>query len=522
MSTIIRYNGVNPLGTRTPFVSTEVVLSDNNGYVSQTDRYTISGSRPRPACNTNFAAYKADIDYICSVFQLQFKPFEVIQDGVVIFRNEQSIIRSITFPESSFNSFYNYEIVIDCIRSFEGLGIVDPQETYETSQGDSPVTTIKHTISCRGVGPGEIAVDNAARFVEERRIGILPVAFAESEENILYPATLSRVYSLNRSTGEVSLVTTYLYNEEDVDPQYSYSVLTYTCELSENPEETTITISGNMQGNAVDGDDEMEQARYRFEQTDWQAIAQLEWQNFGGTTLLGDHTQFSVNENPLTAEVSFTLVWNTNSQEGAYLQENWTILRSYEGEPTCFRYQAVAKTDFGCVGQKFAAVKALADSTNFVNRAQILWNKYGTGESLSTVARSQSRTESPFAGTISFEITYCHENSQSCGCIENFTYTLSFVEPIELYVSQPLLRGMGIYATQDLGIKNRAKFSIQGTARRAKCFTIEQARANIRTRINFISLYYFPRNDKILEEAQIEMTEFGDSISFNYSWSGAA
>lgn len=520
MSTIVKYNGVNPFGNRTPFVSTEVVFENNNGYISEVDRYTLTGTRPRPSCNASFSEYKADIDYLLSVFHLNFKSFQIIENGITIFYNAESVVRSITFPETSFKSFYQYEIVIDCFKSFEGLGVVNPTETYETSQEDSPLTTIRHSISCRGIGPN--AVINAAKFIEARRIGILPIAFAGSEDDILYPATRSRNYSINRLTGEVSLVTVYLYNEEDVDPQYSYSVISYTCELSQNNEETTITISGSLQGNAVDGDDEMEQARYRYEQTDWQALAQMEWQNFGGQTVLGDNTQFSVSENPLTAEVSFSLTWNTNSQEGAYLKESWSVIRNYEGQATCFRYQGLVKDDSGCVGQRFAAVQALFNSTNFAARAAIIWNKYGTGEALSSVAKSQTKTSNPFAGTMSFEVMYCHDPAQSCGCAENMNYSMSFVEAIEQFSSKPILRGRGIYVTQDLGLKNRKKFTIQGSARRSKCCTLEQAKSNIKTRLNFICAMYFAEQDKILESAQIESTDSGDNISFNYSWSAAA
>lgn len=515
MAVIIQYNGVNPFTSRPPEeVSCEIVFQDNNGYISQIDRYTISGTRPRPACNTNFAAYKADMDALLAAFRLQFKKFEVIENGSTVFESNNCIVNSISFPETNFKSFYRYAIVIDCYRSYQSLGIENPEETYETSQNDSGITNITHNVSCRGVGPK--GVESAIAFIDSRKDNIIPQAYAESAA--LYPAVLTRNYSINRLTAEVSLTTTYVYNEDGTE---QYCTLTYTCELQENEDSTTITIQGNFQGNSINGSNEMDKARARFNATDWQALAQTEWQNFGGVTLLGDHIQFSVNENPLTAEVSFTLTWDTNTKEGVYIQENWTVSRNYEGEPTCFTYRGVVKTDFGCIGQRFEAVKALANSTNWQNRIAILWSQYGTGESLSSVARSQSRTESPFAGTISVEITYCHDPTQSCGCFENMDYNLSFEEPIEQYVSQPILRGRGRYATQDLGLKNRRKFSISGQARRSKCCTVEQAKSSIKTRLNFISSFYFNYSDKILEAAEMEATDSGDTISFNYGWSAA-
>lgn len=514
----IFYNSINPFDERVPFVSSEVVFEDNNGYISRVDRYTLSGTRERPSCNPNFAEYKTDIDYLLSVFHLNFKKFEMKENGRTFFLCDQAQVKSITFPETSFQSFYRYEIVIDCIQSYENLGIVNPQETYETSQDDSPVTTIRHNVSCRGVGPN--AVNNAKSFVDSRRAKIIGMSFAGDDTDDSKFVKISRNYNVNRLTGEVSLTTTYLYNEENVTD--NYSVITYTCEISNSIEDSTITISGQIQGNSIDGESELTKTKSKFDEIDWQALAQLEWENWGGQTSLSEAVEFSVNEDPFTAQVSFSLSWSTNVQEGPYIQESWTVSRDYTGEPTCFTYRGTVRDDSGCVGQRFAAVEALFAATNFQGRVANLWAKYGTGESLSYVARSQSVSSNPFVGTKTFEITYCHDPGSNCGCAENMTYTMSFVEPIQQYSSQPILKGAGRYSTQNLGIKNRRKFSIQGTARRAKCCTVEQTKSNIKTRLNFLMNLYFAQNDRILEEAEIDNSDTGDNLSFNYTWSAAA
>lgn len=520
MPATITYNGLNPFGARTPLIEQSVVFADNNGYISEVDRFTLTGTRPRPFCNATFADYKNDIDYIINSFHLQFKEFKVIENGGTIFSFPTAQIRSISFPQSSYQTFYEYEIVIDCVKSYENLGIIEPQETYEISQEDSPATTIRHSISCRGIGAS--GVENAATWVEQKRISILPWSVTGNDSGILYPVTLSRNYSVNRLTAEVSLTTVYLYNEEDLNPQYSYSVFTdISCELSENENGTTITIQGSFQGNSVDGNDEMDQARYRFEQTDWQALAQKEWEGWGGASILGDHISFSVNENPLTAQVDFTMVWDSNSGESPYIQENATVIQSIEN-PTCFRYQAVIKSDRGCAGQKFEELETLFESTNWTNRAIAMWGKYGTGETLSLIPKAKSVTKNKFSPSISVELQFCHDPAQTCGCAENLTYTLAFVDDIEQYVAQPVFRGHGNYVIQDLGFKNRKKFTIQGSARTSKCCTVEQAKFSIKNRLNFLCAQYFPGNDKILDSGNIEESKTGDVLNFNYVWSAAA
>lgn len=539
MSTIIRYNGVNPFLDRTPFVSTEVVFQDNNGYSSRIDRYTISGTRPRtqiapvydpdtglttrfPCAPFTFSDVNRDIQDLINIFHLNFRLFEVVENGNVIFSCPQAIIRSISFPENTFRSFYPFEIVIDCIRSYQDLGIVEPVDIYETSQDDSYVTTIKHTVSCRGVGPAQVAIENATQFVENARTNLLYESFAGSVNELFYPATRSRNYSINRLTGEVSLTTTYIYDEEHNNPTFGYPVLTWTCSIEQSDGQTIVTINGNSLGNSVDGDDEMEQARFRFDNVDWQAIAQSEWEKSGGATILAENTGFTVDENPLTSEVSFSLTWNSDSENGAYIQDSSTVMRSYDGNPTCFRYRGTVKMDRGCAGARFQEVKNLFEATNFTVRALQKWDKYGTGEKLSVVPRQKTVTTNEFAGTISFEVEYCHSPFDDCGCAENMIYSFDFTASIQQYSPQPVLRGRGRYIVQNLGFKNRRKFSIQGQARRAKCCNLEQAKANLKTRINLISAQYFTVPDKILEEARIENDLIGDLLSFTYSWSGAA
>lgn len=513
MATIIRYNGVNPFGTRTPEVSKEELLESPNGYISNVERYTISGTRPRPSCNAGFTAYYADMEYILSSFKDQFKTFEIVENGVPLVTKTNCIIRSVSFPESSYVSFYEYEIVIDFFKTFDNLGVVEPEETYETSQEDSSITTLRHTISCRGVGPN--AYLNAKAFLDLRIANFFVPTIVGKANVTVSPVLLSRVYSENKFTGEYSVVTTYTYDAESTQ----YGTLVYTTELSETPEGTVITISGEIQVAAVNNI-EMDKARLRFNQIDWQALAQSEWQKWGGTTTLGENVTFSVNENPLTGQVSFSLTWNTTSQEGPYLQETLTVSQGLEA--TCMSYRALVRADHGCVGQRFAEVEAYFNATNFRARALTLWNLYGTGETLSPEARALTITRNEFAGTTSVELTLCHDSAFSCGCAENMNFSLEFVEPIDQYAAQPVLRGLGRYIIQDLGFKNRRKFSIRGAARRAKCCTIEQAISGIKTRLNFLSFQYFPASDKILELAQIDRSDSGDAISFNYSWSGAA
>ena len=565
MSVEIKYNGVNPFGTRTPFVSREFIRQDVNGYISGATRLTLSGTRPRPnaiaspiidfegdligdsdgdsmvgggtaSCSATFLDYQTDFDLIKSYFSQQFKPFEILEDSGQIFYHSAAKVISVSVAESNFSGFYRYEIVIDCIAAYGSESIVDPVNQWTTDEGADSTVTITHTVSARGVG--DRAFEKARDFVLSQ-VGI--DGFVGGEESILldedgdiigdfeddsigtsirtsYPL-ISRKSFCNRLTGEFRMVETWVHN-----PEYTeYGVITYTTSVAESDGTTTVNISGEIQVGRVDATaDEILNAKTTFDSIDFQAIAQSEYTANGGTLTLASIVNFSVTENPDLGTVSFDMGWNSQAESSPYIVDTSTVSISKSGGPNCFQYTGKVKSDSGCPGTRYALVKTFFENVDWDARVVQKWNTYGTGETLTANAKSKSITYNPFSGEISFSVQYCAEIEVECSSIEAFKYTFDFTPSIDQYAADPILNGRGYYSVQDLGYKNRKQFAINGSAKRVKCYSKESAMGEIRSRVNLLMIKYFPGSNRVLLNAQIEEDKNGDFISFNFSWSANA
>ncbi len=609
MSVEILYNGQNPFGTRTPFVSRDYSRQEVNGFISGINRLTLSGSRPRPnqnavvlatfiivdsdgdsvgdsddeeiegisgsgleegvvidsdgdevgdfeddpigtiidasvsGCFATFEDYYNDMTLLKSYFALQFKPFQILENSVEIFYHPSAKIISINFPESQFSSFYRYEIVIDCIDSYNNAGILDPSDEWSASSDEKGTYTLTHTVSARGVG--EDAFQRAKDFVLDQSDGQDDVFLLidgswgaltsidtedtpslVDEINRRY-ALISRKTFLNRLTGEVRMTETWLYNPEYTGAGYGF--ITYETSYSQTDGVDTVEISGEIQVSRVDtvyqidtANDRMIKARITFDTIDFQAIAQQEYQEQGGVLTLASASGVSISENAELGTVSFTLSWNSLNESSPYIIDTSTVLVNKIGGPNCFRYSGRVKSDSKCQGTRFNEVEAFFESVNWEERVLQKWAAYGTGETLTANAKSKSVSRNMANAEVSVSVEYCAEPEIECGSIEAFKYTMTWTPSIEKYSVNPILNGRGYHDVQDLGFKNRKGFSITGSARRVKCATKESAIGELKSRINMIMVKSFPGFGRILLQSEINEDKTGDFLSFSYAWNANA
>lgn len=487
-------------------------------------------------CNPGFSAYKSDMDSLRSYFHKQFKSIQIIEGGKELFYHPSSKVVSVTFPESAFTGFYNYQIVLDCINSYQNEGVLEPVDEWAVDEDANGTKTISHTVSARGVGT--LAFERARDFVLSRFDGYHDVfiflddgaeqfVIIDNEEtpvlldikNRRYPL-ISRRSFVNRLTGEFRMVENWVYHPEN---QGTNGVITYETSVSESNGVTTVEISGEIQVGRIDtSQNEIEKAKQTFDSIDFQAIAQQEYEQNGGTSDLSTVGGVSVAQNADLGTVSFTLSWNSQKESSPYIIDSSTVTISKTGGPTCFRYSGTVKVDAGCQRDRIGVAKAFFQAVNWDARVLQQWGIYGTGESLTANPRSKSYSENPATGEVSFSSLYCADPEIECGAIEAFKYSMSWTPSINKYVANPIKEGLGFYDIQNLNFKNRQVFSIQGSAKRIKCFSLEAAQGEIRSRINLLMVKYFPARNRILLSSQISEDKNGDFINFNFSWNADA
>ncbi len=536
MAVEIKYNNVNPFGARTPFVDQEVLRQESNGLISSVTRLTLNGTRPRPSCSANFSDYKADMDSLRTAFHSQFKPIEISENGNQLFYHSAAKVVSIIFPDSPFIGFYSYQIVLDCINSYQNSGILEPVDEWTTDEDSNGVISLTHTVSARGVG--ENALELAKSFVLAQSDGNYDLflflddgseqlfLLDDDETPVLldsknrkYPL-ISRKTFLNRLTGEFRMTESWVYHPEN---QGTNGVITYQTSVNESNGVATVEISGEIQVARIDVEQtEILKAKQTFDSIDFQAIAQSEYEASGGVLTLSNVTGGSVAQNADLGTVSFSLSWNSQKESSPYILDSSTVTINKTGGPNCFRYSGTVKVDEGCQRDRLTLAKNFFKAVNLDARVLQQWNIYGTGEVLTANPRSKSYSENPATGEVTFSAFYCADPEVECGAIEAFKYSMSWTPSINQYSANPIKEGGGFYDVQNLNFKNRQGFSIQGSAKRIKCFSLEAAKGEIRSRINLLMIKYFPAANRILLSSQIEEDKNGDFINFSFSWNADA
>lgn len=566
MSVQITYNGEDPFGIYVPQIERDQIIVDNNGYISSTDRFTLSGFLVKDICSTTWAQYHEAMLRFMAIFSKNFGEFIISGDpegqffvdhegsffvdsdlnpyttglhvdtGVqffvdgdgsfftdsdlnpyvsnnfsrlAVYRCPRAIVRSISFEDNSFYNLVPYVIEIDCIRSYQNLNILDPVDQWSTDQGEDSIVTITHTMSCRGVGPNALA--SAKSFLENTRNNSVLFSIGTPVSSL---PIIFRTESQNRLTGEYSLTEVFLYNEDD-PAQLAPGIITYSSDIQEGQGVTEISITGEIRENVVDQGDVLSLTRSKFDSIDWDAIAA---QLYGSSI---DKKSISVQENKQTGTVSFTLTYNSLSNNSPYLIDETTITRDLVSGRDCISLRLTVQMDYGCVGSRFVAVKTYAAALNINSILLQKWAKFGPGGNLSTTPENKSWTENPIEGSVTLSVQHCTKTSKECGCLQNFDYTLEFNPGANQYVANPIYRAAGFYDVQNLNSKTRTRYGLTGSATVAKCCSNEQAIIELRGRVNSIGNFYFLGKDKILEEANITTTKNKESLNFSFRWSVA-
>ena len=331
---------------------------------------------------------------------------------------------------------------------------------------------------------------------------------------------ISRKSSCDRLNGDFSMTETWIKNSENSN--VGYGVITYETVISESNGLTTVEINGKIELSKVDSvANGIVRGRETYSLIDFQAIAQSEYQKTGGTLTLSKPVSLSVTEDANNGEVSFNLAWNNQAESSPYIVDSCAISIPNINGTSCIQYSAKIKSDSKDIVRRYADVKTFFENIDWEARVIQKWNKYGTGETLSSSSKSKSVSYNPFSAEISCTVNYCTEVEVECSSIEAFKYSLSFSPSITKYAADPILYKTGFYSIQNLGFKNRQGFSISGSAKRVKCFSKESSIGEIKSRVNLLLMKYFKTSNKVLTQNNIEYDKNGDFFSFSFAWTGA-
>lgn len=512
MATIILYNGSNAFteAVGTPLVSVAHGFSYVNSNLTRTRTFTLRGKLKKTVCTDGFSPLYIKQNTLIQKFSKNFSTFEIRENGITIFLHNYAIVKNVTFDETSYHNLTTFTVEIDCHDyNYANNGILEPSDELSSQINDDGSESITRTISCRAVNTGVEAVQNAKTFLSDTanssHAGIDSLA-----------CQTSRVERLNRLTGDCSLILNYINDPNDRQGAANRGVVSYSFGINQDQGRIEVSVAGTINGglNATPT-----VLRAAFNNTNWYNLCSAEYDAFSTDGALSEApTQYSVTEDFTNNSISFNIGFDNLSNKEAYIIETTSISKDYSTGITCISLKLDFVADYGCKRQRWSKVQALFNTTNFATVLAGKWATYGTGR-LASTAKSKSVSYDETNATISTSSTYCTDNAEDCLCLQDFSYSLGFVPPINKYSAAATLNGEGCYYIQDLNYKNRFRFTIQGKYIPSRCCTREESERQLLSRINYLASVYFPASDQIIESKSIEYDEFG-TVSFSFGFNG--
>lgn len=517
---IINYNNTDLFDgiSATPFISRSDDVIYKYGHQGLVEKIILTGRIRVNQCELQ-GQFRSIYDLqrlLISRLSKNFKSLEILENSNILYYAESAIVESISFDDSNYLNLLPFTVEFTVYRDgFAAQGVLDPVDEFVFNNTEDCRGELTHTISARGINTSESALENVKNFVLSRQGWSNQITPLFVNMNAAF--LKSRDEKINRLTGVYSITEKYIYSTNDAS--ITTGLLEYSIDINENElGEVVISLSGTITGGI---DTDISILRTDLVSVNWFNLAQAEYVILDPSgTLSTSPITYSVTED--TNVISFKFEFSNKAYSGPYIVDTTTITFDGESNESCIRYKAKIQSDYGCPSKRWAEVSAYYDSISIEGLARAAWSKFGNGARLGLFPRSRSYSQSEQLGIITAEILFCNAKGETCGCLEDLEYSLSFVPAIPTYVANVTLDGRGCYNVQNYGYNRRAIFSINGKAIISNCCSISKGIAELKARLNQLNANYFAATDKILLEFKTTENDNARNISFSCSWNGRA
>lgn len=450
------------------------------------------------------------------------------QDGFIIAVESDSsliyskkvVVDNFSIPDNKFFGIIPFSAEFrrfDSVGEFFNYGVEDADEEFSFSDNNDCSYSIEHTISAKGTfdSPNFSPIANAKAYCLSKtgwNSVITPEFIPEPSE----VALISIQESINRAAGEVSITENYLFSDELNTSGYP-AVMRYTVDGQENEEELLVSIDGSLN---YDLNQPIASMREVISSQDWFSIASGH-ANLFNSTLVNREISRSVKESHKSREISFSFRYSDSIKNtGDVKYSEWiTIDEPANSEPCITVRGRIEKNKYYCHGDAWAATLAYYSGLDPYSIALDAWNSEGFTGVMSSHYNNRSYSQNKNQGLIEFSQTFCGKKFGEDECLRDVNYSLNFSPSITKYSAEPLLSGDGEYVIQNLGYKNRGRYSVNGSASISDCCSQQQGKNKARAMLDELSNMFFVGTDKILDSQTITVTEDGKTVNFQAQWS---
>lgn len=231
-------------------------------------------------------------------------------------------------------------------------------------------------------------------------------------------------------------------------------------------------------------------------------------------------TNFSFQRNFNKNSITFNISFSNKINNEIYIIDETTISLDNETSKNCISTSLSIRSNYKAELDRWNAVINYYSTFNFQEYIQDKWTKYGNTTVLNfNTKQGQGYSENKQIGSIDISATYCVDQGQYCGCLQDLNYSYSFVPPLKEYKVSIPKEAQGCHYIEDMLVYKRASFSVKGNTRTSTCCTYGKTVLELKNRLNQIANSMFFGEKKILDSVEISQDENGNTISFQASWS---
>lgn len=389
---------------------------------------------------------------LLTIFSGDFKPFTV--SGSISYGNLSCIVKNVNVNPSRVTGVTSYSVELECYDtgSFIGLGVTNPSNEWNYTEGQDGLITLIHKVSANGMPiTGSLAFDNAKNFVYNLTgISNAPTGrFGKNANNGTYILTDVNQIS-NNAAGFFSIEETYKLSTSGTSTIPYLRLQSCNVKSGIDQEYTMVEMSIDQQTSPISG-------------------ADITGQLLSTGTLYGLATFYSSIHNLNPEPIYFNLDYNhpkvsykigyTDDDFITYFDYNQSANIDNITQSMSIGIEGVIKSK-GNIAQRNANVSGFYNSYVAGNPEAYLYNlaySYYTGVggqySLRSKPNSWSKKEDPYRGEIALSANF-DDKDLIAGSVDS-SYSVDGKLPLPIFIPRASILATGLYRVFDTQINNR-------------------------------------------------------------------
>lgn len=455
-----------------------------------------------------------------------------IKEGVNEETIENCAVDSISFEESKYYGILPYRISLtsyDKDSFVDSFYILEPSDSWEFSESEDGLVTIRHSISAVGLNEkNKTAVQNAKDWVNSKR-GIANKIQSLKIKNLNVSDLVLESISekIDRFSGRYSLDEEYI-GDSILTGLTGKGILRYTVDVSKNAEEgiTSVSINGSVYGKTNKGVVDITTLRNRLNSFDFfQVAAAAGIQSTGTTKINSQPVSKKITETLENSEISFSFVYDDDPIPPGQAKCIYSVDMSenliknivdikIDAEIVCLRGDAAIR---------WQAVKDFYDNSfNGYSLSLAEYHRAGYSKNFFSYPKSESVSFDEFNSRISYSASWSDKYMPYPEILSSITERVDYNPSINIYSIQPSLFVEGNHNVQSFRNAKRAdlSISIEAIGRPDKTF-IEVKNAVIAEAERLKNIYVNGSN--VLTDSKVENSSENSkkfSIDYRYSFGG--